>query len=218
MNLVITGDGSHTIRVPEINEHYHSTFGALAESMHVFINAGLGFFKGKMDLAVFEVGFGTGLNALLSCIEGAKMSIRLEYHALEKYPVDFELAMKLNYPVMIDSSPDAAGLFRDIHLLPWNESKLIRHGFKLHKIKADLLDYNHKSTYDLVYYDAFAPEKQPEMWTMDIFKKIRDALNPGGILVTYCVKGDVKRVLLAAGYKIEKLPGPVGKREMLRAG
>jgi len=214
MNLVITGDGSHTLHVPELNEHYHSTFGAIKESRHVFIHAGLKCFEGKGKIVLFEAGFGTGLNALLTCMESVKLNLKIEYYALEKYPLDPELVLKLNYPQLIGEQ--SAELFRIIHSSPWERKIQINEAFDLFKIRADLTGYEHINFYDLVYFDAFAPEKQPDLWTEDIFRRLSDAMNACGILVTYSVKGDVKRALKNAGFRIEKLPGPEGKREILR--
>ncbi|HEX2395467.1 MAG TPA: tRNA (5-methylaminomethyl-2-thiouridine)(34)-methyltransferase MnmD [Bacteroidales bacterium] len=216
MNIIITGDGSHTILVPGLNEHYHSTFGAITESKHIFLNTGLKKFTGRTRITIFEVGFGTGLNAFLTCIEAKKLSLSVEYHSLEKYPLEPAFALSLNYPSMIDSA-SANNLFRQLHSTPWDEAICINENFKLHKIKADLTEYEHKKNYDLVYFDAFGPDKQPELWTAEIFTKIYRSLNKGSMLVTYSVKGEVRRALSSAGFIVEKLPGPEGKREILRA-
>jgi tRNA U34 5-methylaminomethyl-2-thiouridine-forming methyltransferase MnmC len=215
MHLVITGDGSHTLYVPQLNEHYHSTFGALTESMHVFIKAGLGFFTEKKKIIILEIGFGTGLNALLSCLTAIDKDIRLSYYALEKYPVSLNIVNQLNYAALLFHN-NPVNLFTCIHEAPWNTMSTIHPCFHLHKIQADLTEFLPDFSYDLIFFDAFAPEKQPEMWSAEIFKRLFENLTPGGIITTYCVKGEVKRRLISAGFIIEKLPGPPGKREILR--
>lgn len=215
MDIVITGDGSHTLIVPDLQEHYHSKFGAVNESKHVFIEAGLKKFDNKDKVTIFEAGLGTGLNALLTCIHVMNLNMTVEYNAIEKYPLKHGIALQLNYPQMV--CPQSEDLYRHLHLSPWGERIRLAPGFELLKICGDLTEYEHKTTYDLIYFDAFGPEKQPEMWTENVFSRIYDAMNPGGILVTYSVRGAVKRALKNAGFKLEKLPGPFGKREMLRA-
>jgi tRNA U34 5-methylaminomethyl-2-thiouridine-forming methyltransferase MnmC len=216
MQFVITGDGSHTLYVPELNEHYHSTFGAVTESMHVFVKAGLDFLTGKKQLTVFEVGFGTGLNALLTCMAAIERKSNISYFAIENNPVDIDVARRLNYTSMLSPLHNPQTLFMAIHQAPWNKTSVIHPYFQVHKIHDNLISFLPDFTYDLIFFDAFAPEKRPEMWTPDIFNKLYLNLNSGGILTTYCVKGAVKRMLKDAGFVIEKLPGPPGKREMLR--
>ena len=216
MNLVTTGDGSHTLFIPGLNEHYHSTFGAITESVHVFIRAGLELLAERQEISVLEVGFGTGLNALLTCMFAVNHRIKVIYHALEKFPVDAGLAKKLNYASLLSPALDAKNLFADIHGASWNTISILHSCFHLHKIHDDLLTFQPGFHYDLIFFDAFAPDKQPEMWTQDIFSRLYKKLNPDGIITTYCVKGDVKRKLKSAGFRIEKLPGPPGKREILR--
>jgi len=216
MKIIVTGDGTHTLFVPELHEHYHSIFGALTESMHVFIEAGLRYHAAKKQITVFEIGFGTGLNALLSCIEALDAGTDLLYYTIENNPVDLEIIQKLNYSSVLKSNPCTPELFRLIHSSEWGKTINIHERFRLHKIRADIAQFIPDFSYDLIFFDAFAPEKQPELWTVEIFKKLYNAINEGGILTTYCVKGDVKRALKMAGFLIEKLPGPPGKREMLR--
>ncbi len=216
MKLVLTDDGSHTLMVPELNEHYHSTFGAVTESMHVFIRTGLESLPPGERVSVFEIGFGTGLNALLTCMVAMQKNMNVVYYALEKYPVDSATVAMLNYPEVITAITDARTLFNSLHSAPWNSDSIINKNFRIQKLHSDLTRFVPWFYYDLIYFDAFAPDKQPEMWTRDIFTALYDHLNPGGILTTYCVKGDVKRILKQAGFQIEKLPGPPGKREILR--
>jgi tRNA U34 5-methylaminomethyl-2-thiouridine-forming methyltransferase MnmC len=168
------------------------------------------------EVSVLEIGFGTGLNALLTCITARAKQVRVTYHALEKFPVDLVLVEKLNYTSQLPDVPDAERLFAGIHQASWNETTILHPFFYLHKIQDDLADFQPDFKYDLVFFDAFAPEKQPEMWTQDIFNRLYKNLGPEGLLTTYCVKGTVKRMLKSAGFRIEKLPGPPGKREMLR--
>lgn len=216
MKIIVTGDGTHTLFVPELHEHYHSTFGALTESMHVFIEAGLRFHSAKKQITVFEVGFGTGLNALLTCIEAIEKGIDVLYYTVEKNPVEPEIIEKLNYPENIPPMNRTRELFRAIHTAEWDKIVIIHERFRLHKVHADITRYMPDFSCDVIYFDAFAPEKQAEVWTGVIFKNLYNVLNQGGILTTYCVKGDVKRMLKVAGFSLEKLPGPPGKREILR--
>lgn len=206
-------DGSSTIYRPDLDEHYHSIHGAIQESMHIFIEAGLKHHSGS-SLNILEVGFGTGLNALLTLTHRGDQAIF--YHSLERYPLNKETVDQINYPDIINTV-DSSNYFILLHQSQWNMDQSITQGFTLHKDSSDLIDFKALTKYDLVYFDAFAPDKQPELWTPEIFQKISDSMNQGGILVTYSCKGIVKRALRAANLKIEKIPGPPGKREMLRA-
>jgi tRNA U34 5-methylaminomethyl-2-thiouridine-forming methyltransferase MnmC len=218
VEFVITGDGSHSLRVPGLGENYHSVYGAIAESTHIFIEAGLKFaWHYAEQVNILEVGFGTGLNALLTCIACAKAGINVHYSAIELYPLKKEIHSRLNYAEMIDF-PKADLIFKKLHSSSWNQDHPITENFSLYKIHAPLQDYFPPAgSFDLVYFDAFGPDVQPEMWSEEIFKRMALALKPGGVLVTYSTKGTVKRSLKAAGFSIEKLPGPKGKREILRA-
>ena len=212
--LLITSDGSHTLFVPEIDECYHSSHGAVQESRHIFIDAGLKQCH-KDEICVLEVGFGTGLNALLALVEAERSGKRIHYIALEKYPVEAEKAMLLNYPEKIDS--DKGDVFNLLHTSDWNEPVEITSYFTLHKIETDFTQFVHNQHYDVVFFDAFSPEKQPEMWSVEQFEKLYKSCNFGAILTTYCAKGIVRRAMQAAGFRVERLPGPPGKREFLRA-
>lgn len=210
-----TADGSHTLFVPEINEHYHSVNGAIQESQHVFIDAGLRRLA-KEKIRILEIGFGTGLNALLTLLEAERMKISaIEYHAVELYPLPAECIAALNYEAM--ACPGRTGLFGTLHATPWEIPVGITDRFILHKIRGDCRSCELPSSVDLVYYDAFAPDKQPEMWTPEIFSLLRQRMAGGGLLVTYCAKGSARRMMQKAGYSVERIPGPPGKREMLRA-
>ena len=165
--LILTGDGSHTLFIPELNEHYHSTYGALTESLHVFIRSGLDCFEGRSEITVFEAGFGTGLNALLTALGAIHRGMKIRYFALEKYPVDIPLVMQLNYPHLLkESEKDAERIFSSIHEATWDKMIEIDPCFYLKKLEGDLCCFVPDDRYDLIYFDAFAPEKQPEMWTI----------------------------------------------------
>ena len=214
--IVHTADGSHTLLVPELNEHYHSTNGAIAESMHVFINAGLeAALPGKSHLRILEVGFGTGLNALLTLLHAPEIPIN--YTAIEPFPPDPLLIAQLNYPQLL-AKAEAGTLYKSLMSAPENFVTKITEHFILIKKREQIQQINlESSTFDLVYFDAFAPDVQPELWETIVFKKIFDALAPGGILVTYSSKGLVKRNLHEAGFEVERLPGSAGKRHITRA-
>ena len=213
-----TKDGSATLYVPELNEHYHSVHGALQESLHVFIRAGLDFITAqKQDVRLLEIGFGTGLNALLSLQQVWLYPVRVNYDTLEKYPLAPDLIAAMHFEKFI-LNPELLDFVPLLHQAPWHQVVSITPNFNLHKIEADLTTYNLPvNYYDLIYFDAFAPEKQPELWTDDIFQKLYKALGTGGVLVSYCAKGSFKRSLKTAGFTVEALPGPAGKREMTRA-
>jgi tRNA U34 5-methylaminomethyl-2-thiouridine-forming methyltransferase MnmC len=215
--IVLTDDGSHTLFIPELNEHYHSTYGALTESLHVFIRSGFDCFTGRKEISIFETGFGTGLNALLTALSAVKLGMKVWYFALEKYPVDPRIVKQLNYPHLLkDTENDAERLFSDVHEADWETMTEIHPFFHLKKMKRDMCSFIPDACYDLIYFDAFAPDKQPEMWTGEIMYRLVSAMKPGGIFTTYCVKGSVKRILKDCGLTLEKLPGPPGKREILR--
>jgi tRNA U34 5-methylaminomethyl-2-thiouridine-forming methyltransferase MnmC len=214
--IITTGDGSHSIFIPDLNVTYHSINGAIQESKHVFIEAGLNFILSNsksQTLNIFEMGFGTGLNAFLTAIEADKRKLKIHFTALEKFPVSVEEVKALNYTEHLQQ-PE---LFQKIHTCEWNEEVTISECFSLRKEKASLLNYLTSQLFNLIYYDAFAPAAQPELWTNEIFQKLFGLLQPNGVLVTYCSKGNVRRAMIAVGFKVEKLKGPPGKREMVRA-
>jgi tRNA U34 5-methylaminomethyl-2-thiouridine-forming methyltransferase MnmC len=211
-----TGDGSFTLYVPELDEHYHSMNGAVQESRHVYISAGLNHYIDSFndnckEIQVLEFGFGTGLNAFLTALEAEKQKIKIRYTALEKYPLPQEITNQLNY------SSDNQTLFQGIHQSAWENPVLITPCFTLQKSAIDFADFDFPDRYDVVYYDAFAPDKQPEVWTQKLFDKIFAAMNSGGVLTTYCAKGNIRRMMQQAGFSVERIPGAPGKREMLRA-
>ncbi|MDR1258727.1 MAG: tRNA (5-methylaminomethyl-2-thiouridine)(34)-methyltransferase MnmD [Tannerellaceae bacterium] len=210
-----TADGSHTLFVPGINERYHSVNGAIQESLHVFINAGLRHLA-RERVRILEIGFGTGLNALLSLLEADRTEkLWIEYHAAELYPLPVELAATLNYGELL--CPGRKELFDALHTAPWDEYVRITPHFMLHKIEGDCNRCELPGALDLVYFDAFAPDKQPEMWNQEIFDALYRLMAHGGVMTTYCAKGAVRRMMQKAGYSVERIPGPHGKREMLRA-
>lgn len=212
--IVSTLDGSHTLYLSDIDEHYHSTNGAIDESLHVFIRSGFDYCQ-KPERIVFEVGFGTGLNALMTALRSAEKRIKTTYITIEKYPIDDSVLSELNYPALAGGKADS--LFSLIHHCKWNEMVTINEWFKILKMEGDLHTYEPSAVADIIYFDAFAPSKQPEMWTLDIFQKIARLLSRGGIFVTYSAKGEVRRFLQATGFIVELLPGAKGKREMIRA-
>jgi tRNA U34 5-methylaminomethyl-2-thiouridine-forming methyltransferase MnmC len=214
IELLKTDDGSDTLFVRELGEHYHSTFGAVQESMHVFIKNGLKF-KAMSPLTIFEAGFGTGLNAFLTYLDSLQSGQSIQYITLEKYPVPRNVWETLNYPQLLGRSE----IFRAMHLSAWNEKVRIAENFTLKKILGDMtsFDFDLQPLFDLIYFDAFSPEKQPEMWEKTIFEKLFSNTAPFGKLVTYCSKGAVRRALQEAGYVTERVPGPPGKREILLA-
>ncbi|MCW3102928.1 MAG: hypothetical protein JWO09_1368 [Bacteroidetes bacterium] len=215
--IITTSDGSHSLYVPELNEHYHSIHGAIQESRHVFIEAGL---KHTLNnnhsaLSVFEVGFGTGLNALLTYLESERSGVKIDYTSVEAFPLEEAIFHELNYPAEIGAGREA---FEQLHASSWEVKTNISENFSLLKLKTSLLDVVLKDElYDLVYFDAFGPPVQPEMWTDEVFSKLCKAMKKGGVLVTYCAKGEVRRAMKRAGLSVEKIPGPPGKREMVRA-
>ena len=215
MNIEPTADGSNTLFVPELNEHYHSIKGAWTESEHIFIRMGLEHHPSPSP-RVLEIGFGTGLNAFLTLLYADKTQRTVHYTSLERYPVAPELISHLGYPERI--CPERAVDFYALHRAAWEEDIPLTPYFTLHKVQTDFTTYDFPDAYDVIYFDAFAPEKQPEMWTQELFARLYHSLRPGGILTTYCAKGAVRRTLQAVGFTVKRLPGPPeGKREILRA-
>lgn len=216
--LITTEDGSHSLLNPQLNETYHSVHGAVQESEYVFIEQGLKFWFGtdeaKDSAAVLEIGFGTGLNALLSFAYGQAFKKDIQYTSIESYPLPEEIWRQLNYAERLGLQP----VFHSLHELPWNVSTAVEELFSLQKLHTtlELLDVQ-DAKYNVVFYDAFAPSKQPEMWTMEMIARVVKGLSKGGVFVTYCAKGQLKRDLRALGLVVETLPGPPGKKEMVRA-
>lgn len=212
--IVTTKDGSHTLYSAKLDEHYHSLFGAVTESMHIFIDAGLKA-AGRDNLNILEMGFGTGLNAFLTLLEIQDTGKSVHYTGLEKFPLNTDILRSLNYSSLF---PEKEGkLFYLLHDAPWNLSSVITDELTLKKIEIDISDFDNHDQYDLVYFDAFSPEKQPELWTTDIFLKVFRSMRSGSVLTTYSSKGQVRRNMAEAGFRVEIIPGPPGKRDMIRA-
>ncbi len=214
--LILTEDGSHTVFVPELNITFHSRHGAIGESKHIFIEAGLHYITAAFpdqSICILEVGFGTGLNAFLTAIELKDFKPAVRYTAIETHPLEMVTTTSLNYPDRLGHEV----LFNTIQISPWNASGPITENFTLQKELIDVREFSCKERYHLVYFDAFSPEAQPELWTEEVFARLAACMQPGGALVTYCSKTTVRRALEAAGWTVEKLGGPWGKREMVRA-
>ncbi|SDS01637.1 tRNA (5-methylaminomethyl-2-thiouridine)(34)-methyltransferase MnmD [Winogradskyella sediminis] len=229
-NIITTSDGSKTIQIEDWNEQYHSIHGAIQEANHVFMKHGLLFYyenklahltedrkstSAKTTINILEIGFGTGLNAFLTVIEGEKHNLNLNYTGIEAYPVQPEEINQLNYVELISDSHKT--VFKKLHETPWEGAFAITPNFQLEKQEKFFKDIRFKNTYNIIYFDAFGARVQPDLWTEDIFKIMFNALKPNGILVTYSAKGSVRRAMQAVGFTVERLPGPPGKREMLRA-
>ncbi len=218
MNIKIqpTNDGSATLRLEEMDETYHSTNGALTETQHVFIKNGLEQIK-KEHVRILEVGFGTGLNAIatLDFLLNQKIIKSIHYTTLEKYPLNAEIISQLNYGSLFPS--DRSDFFLKMHKAKWEEDISINEVFSIHKKKFDLLTEELEGEYDLIYYDAFAPSKQAEMWDEAPLNKVINTMAPESIFSTYCAKGTVRRHLQSRGLQTSRVPGPPGKREMLVA-
>jgi tRNA U34 5-methylaminomethyl-2-thiouridine-forming methyltransferase MnmC len=214
--VIETGDGSKTIRIIDLDENYHSTHGALQEAEHVFIKNGLLEFINKSQISIFEMGFGTGLNAFLSAIKANDLKLKIEYTGIEAFPVSIDELNQLGYHEIAGKTN--SDLYNKLHETLWGDMNEISEWFSLRKIndQLQLINFDNES-FDIVYYDAFGPRAQEEMWSIELFQKMYDSIKEGGFLVTYCAKGQVKRNMKAVGFEVEPLPGPPGKREMTRA-
>lgn len=217
--IITTGDGSKTIQIEDWNEQYHSIHGAINEAIHVYIKHGLLFYLSEFHtsqnpISLLEVGFGTGLNAILSIKELEPFNVVLDYTTVEAYPVSHSELEQLNYIEVLDLD---ATIFNKLHEVPWETKQPITSNFFLTKQQKTFDKISESNCYDVVYYDAFGARVQPELWTEGMFEKMFKALKPNGVLVTYSAKGSVKRALTSVGFEIERLKGPPGKRHMLRA-
>jgi len=217
--VYLTDDGSHSIISEQFNESYHSRHGALKESLHVFINAGLKAINTKEKIKILEIGLGTGLNAWLTLLENKTLGKTIEFTGIEPYPISMEMAQSLNYPTVAETPDDKNDqlCFLKIHQEAWETPIKFNDHFTLIKLKTTLADFSSDQKFDLIYFDAFAPNAQPELWTEAVFQQLFELMAPGGKMVTYCAKGTVKRGLKAVGFTVETLEGPPGKREMTRA-
>lgn len=225
--IVSTADGSSTIFIPEWKESYHSRHGAIQEAYHVFIRNGLDLIKNeKKEISLLEIGFGTGLNALITFSESIQQKLKINYTGIEKYPISEEEFQALNYPESLKSfnenlnfsENEIEKLYKDLMSAPWEKINSLTSEFQLEKIQNDFMDLEYpEEKFDLIYFDAFGARVQPELWTEVLFEKLHKSLIPQGILTTYSSKGSVRRALISVGFNVEKKPGPPGKREMLIA-
>lgn len=215
--IITTADGSQTVEIQDLEVTYHSRWGALQESMHVFIDSGLRYMLNREELPrllrIFEMGLGTGLNALLTVMEAGKEKAHVQYTSIEPFPLSEEEWALLNY----GTDEEQKRWFRQIHEAPWGADVSISNYFTFRKEQKELARFSPVAPFHLIYYDAFAPKAQPELWTQEVFEHLYGMLQPGGALVTYCSKSIVRRAMQAAGFSIQKIPGPKWKREMLRA-
>ena len=226
--IITTGDGSKTIQIEEWNEQYHSIHGAIQEAKHVFLKHGFQYFLDQRQVAndtdkavsqkvsILEIGFGTGLNAFLTLLEPKEEDLLTDYVGVEAYPVSENEISELNYTDQLQVA-HGSNLFKKLHQVSWEVPHMITSEFQLTKIQKFFHEITFKETFDIIYFDAFGARVQPELWTESIFELMFEALKSGGVLVTYSAKGSVRRVMQAVGFLVEKLPGPPGKREMLRA-
>ncbi len=217
IKLVTTDDGSHTLHSDVYGVPYHSLNGAIRESSHVFIQSGLRMLSVlDQKVRILEMGFGTGLNAFLTYLESVQRDLRVYYHAVEAFPVSVRLAHQLNYPQLLNAH-DFRKEFYAMHQKEWNTVLKLGDTFRIYKQQSRFEEIDFEREFDLIYYDAFAPGAQPELWEMKMLKILHKALRKDGILVTYCAQGQFKRNLKELGFIVERLPGPPGKREMTRA-
>lgn len=221
VQIIETEDGSHSLYVPSLNETYHSFHGAIRESRHVFIKQGLEhwlFQNEKNRASILEIGFGTGLNALLAIEIALLKKVNIFYHTLEPYPLEDKVVKLLNYPALMQNE-SLQEYFSLLHTSAWNEPIALDPFFTIQKQLSKLEEFNTEAhKFDVVFFDAFAPNKQAELWTYEMLEKVYNLMAPNGILVTYCAKGQLKRDLKSIGFEVETLPGPPGKKEMVRGG
>jgi len=217
--IITTKDGSKTIHIPEWNEQYHSTHGAIQEAKHVYIEHGLAFFCAsegfvkQSQVSVLEIGFGTGLNAFLTAIKAKDLNLNCNYVGVEGFPISNEELQALNYTNTINNQ----SIFDAIHQCEWEKECYISENFSLEKQQKQFSKIANENQFNVVYFDAFGPRVQPDLWTETIFKSIYKTMKPNGVLVTYCAQGHARRAMISVGFKVEKVEGPPGKRHMLRA-
>lgn len=213
--VIITSDGSTTFQIPEWDECFHSKHGAVQEALHVFIKNGIHLFENQ-SVSILEIGFGTGLNALVTYLEHSKLGLKIHYETVEGYPLSWEEAQRMNYCSQLNNNA-LQSIFEEIHQSEWEKEILISESFFIKKRKQFFEQIDDFEQFDLIYFDAFGARVQPELWEISIFEKMYKALKKGGYLVTYSSKGSVQRAMKSCGFQVEKLQGPPGKREMLRA-
>lgn len=214
--LLKTGDGSYTLHISEWDEQYHSKHGAIAEALHVFIKEGLYYWLSEnpnAEISILEIGFGTGLNSFLTFLESEKSNLNVNYTGVEAYPLNIDEIKTLNYTSLLKASEE---IFLQLHTSPWEEKTAISENFDLTKQKRFFSEITAENIFNLIYFDAFGIRVQPELWTEEIFKKMFSALKTKGVLVTYAANGNARRAMQAVGFSVERLPGPPGKKEMLR--
>ncbi|MBK5277790.1 MAG: tRNA (5-methylaminomethyl-2-thiouridine)(34)-methyltransferase MnmD [Bacteroidia bacterium] len=220
VKLITTSDGSHSLFNAELGETYHSVHGAIQESMHVFVKNGLEYFQEKTkqaEINVLEIGFGTGLNALLTIQKSLSYPTLIHYESLEAFPIEEEISSKLNYPKILNFTASEK-YFLQLHQSGWGEQIDITNTFSLLKRHTKLQDVDLEAEkYDVIFFDAFAPSKQPELWELAVLRKVEQSMKSGAVFVTYCARGQLKRDLKSLGLLVETLPGPPGKKEMVRA-
>lgn len=223
-----TDDGSYTLQIPEWNEQYHSKHGAIAEALHVFIKNGLYYWLSlnqQSHISIMEIGFGTGLNSILTFLEAQKNSIKIHYTGIEAFPLTLIEAISLQYPSNLEeiysklafSESNIEKIFSSMHQTSWEEEFKISENFHLIKKQKFFSEITEENCFDLIYFDAFGIRVQPELWTEEIFQKMFTSLKPSGILVTYAANGNARRAMQAVGFTVDRIPGPPGKKEMMRA-
>ncbi|MFC4666160.1 tRNA (5-methylaminomethyl-2-thiouridine)(34)-methyltransferase MnmD [Falsiporphyromonas endometrii] len=225
--VFITEDGSPTLYSEVTGEHYHSTHGAINESMHIFIKEGLEyylnslgpgcFFCSPAPIRIFEIGFGTGLNALLTLLKAEELKQRIYYYSVEKYPISLKCANQLDYHLDGKDPYYVREQFEALHRAEWDEPVALTPYFTVHKILGDIEKIKFPDKVDVFYMDAFSPEAQGNLWEQEIFDQMAKHANTGAVLTTYCSKGIVRRRLETAGFRVERIPGPTGKRHITRA-
>ena len=213
--IIQTSDGSSSVYLPEWDENYHSRHGAIQEAYHVFIKSGLDLFKDSSSLSILEMGFGTGLNCMITYLEAIKRKLSIEYLGLEGYPLETKMIYELDHLAQLGAKNQSEA-YHKLILSDWDVPVQINEDFLLTKKEIMFEEYKDKDMADLIYFDAFGARVQPELWTESIFKKMYEALKENGVIVTYAAKGSVRRAMQAVGLRVERLPGPPGKREMLR--
>ncbi len=217
MTLILTQDGSQSVFSEKYGVSYHSKFGAVTESAHVFIAAGLRYKAAvQREISILETGFGTGLNAFMTWLEAERRNLKINYLGLEIFPISESEAASLGYPAAL-GCPERADDFLALHYCDWGATQSFSEGFIFEKRKTRIEDFSQPGAFDLIYFDAFAPQAQPELWTEEVFVRMFNSLKPDGVLVTYCAQGHFKRTLKKVGFTVERLQGPPGKREMTRA-
>lgn len=212
MEIKQTADGSNTIYLPVLNENYHSFHGAIQEANHVFIKNGLEQFVSKSEISIFELGFGTGLNALLTNLWAETNKVKIQYTSIEAFPVPIDICKKMDYPSQLDHS--SSEVYSKLLDAEWEQLVSLSRHFSIYKIKSSIQEWSKNQNFDLIFFDAFGPRAQPEMWELPILEKMYNSLKLNGILVTYCAQGQFRRNLKSLGFKVESLLGPPGKREM----